>query len=115
MRNRTVMGIFDRPGDAEKVKDELIQAGIARHRILISRLATEDGIAAEAPGQSYENQGDELLVGDLPDPEKWGEAVRSAACLLSVVVRAPVDKQHIAEVMVRHGARRTSESRPARS
>ena len=102
------MGIFDRPDDAEKVRDQLIQAGIARHRILISRLVTEDGIAAEAPGQSYENQRDELLVGDVPDPERWGEAARSAGCVLSVVVRSPVDKQHVAELMVRHGARRTS-------
>ena len=101
MRNRTVMGIFDRPDDAEKLKDELLQAGIGRHRILISRLASED--AEESP------------VGQVPDPEKWAEAARSAACVLSVVVRSPVDKQHIAELMMRHGARRTSGSRPARS
>lgn len=115
MRNRTVTGVFDHPGDAEKVKDELIQSGVARHRILISRLVTEDGIAAEAPGQSYENQGDDVLVGRVPDPEKWAEAAHSAACVLSVVARSPLDKRHIADLMVRHGARRTSDARPARS
>jgi len=47
MRNRTVMGIFDRPGDAEKVKDELLEAGIARHRIVVSRHDTGNGVAAE--------------------------------------------------------------------
>jgi hypothetical protein len=112
MRNRTVMGIFDRPDDAEKVRDELLEAGVARHRIVISRLVTEDSVAAEAPGQSYENQHrDEPIVGEVPDPEKFGEAVRSAACVLSVVARSPVDKEHIAELMLRHGARQTVERR----
>ncbi len=79
--SRTVRGIFDRPGDAEKLKDELIQAGVARHRILISRLAAEDNL-------------DEPLVGKVADP-----------CVVSVVVRSPVDKQHIAQLMLRYGAR----------
>ena len=34
MRNRKVMGIFDRASDAEKLKDELIEAGIARLKFL---------------------------------------------------------------------------------
>ncbi|HEX2241419.1 MAG TPA: hypothetical protein VHJ82_09795 [Actinomycetota bacterium] len=113
MQNRTVMGIFDRPDDAEKLKEELLEAGIARHRIVISRLVTEDGIAAEAPGQSYENQhaGDEAFVGEVPDPEKFAEAVRRSACVVSVVARSPIDKQQIARLMRRHGARQTVETR----
>jgi hypothetical protein len=79
--SRTVRGIFDRPGDAEKLKDELIQAGVARHRILISRLAAEDN-------------GDEPIVGKVADP-----------CVVSVVVRSPVDKQHVAQLMLRYGGR----------
>jgi hypothetical protein len=82
MRNRTVMGIFDRPGDAEKLKDELLDAGIGRHRILISRLVIEEA--------------DESPVGRVPDP-----------CVVSVVVRSPVDREQIAELMLRHGARDT--------
>jgi hypothetical protein len=85
MRNRTVMGIFDRPGDAEKVKEELIEAGIARHRILISRLVIDEE-AEDSP------------VGRVPDP-----------CVVSVVVRSPVDRQHIADLMLRHGARDTAQ------
>lgn len=86
MRNRTVMGIFDRPGDAEKLKDELLQAGIGRHRILISRLVIDEE-AEDSP------------VGRVPDP-----------CVVSVVVRSPVDREQIAELMLRHGARDTSEN-----
>ena len=86
MRNRTVMGIFDRPDDAEKLKDELLQAGIGRHRILISRLVIEEP--------------EDSLVGKVPDP-----------CVVSVVVRSPVDRQHIAELMLRHGARDTAQKR----
>ena len=36
MRNRKVTGIFERRGDAEKVKDELLEAGVALHRIVVS-------------------------------------------------------------------------------
>ena len=82
MRNRTVMGIFDRPRDAEKLKDELLEAGIGRHRILISRLVIDEA--------------DDSPVGRVPDP-----------CVVSVVVRSPVDREHIAELMLRHGARDT--------
>lgn len=113
MRNRTVMGIFDRPSDAEKLREELLEAGIARHRIVISRLAIEDGIAAEAPGQSYQNQNDsdDALVGRFPDPEDLGEAIRSGACVVAVVARSPLDRQQIARLMMQHGARETVESR----
>ena len=82
MRNRTVMGVFDRPGDAEKLKEELLEAGIAQHRIMVSRIVSER---------------DESLVGRAPDP-----------CVVSVVVRSPVDRQHIAKLMLRNGARRTT-------
>jgi hypothetical protein len=100
MRNRTVMGIFDRPSDAEKVKDELLEAGIARHRIVISRLGTEDSIDS-----------DDSIVGQVPDPEKLGEAAPSGACLVAVVARSPLDRQQIARLMLRHGARETVEAR----
>jgi hypothetical protein len=75
MRNRTVTGVFDRPSDAEKAKDELLEAGVARHRIVI------------------------------------GGEVRNGACLVAVVARSPVDRDHIARLMRRLGARETVESR----
>lgn len=111
MPNPTVIGIFDSPDDAEKVMDELLNAGVARHRIVLSRLLAEDGIAAEAPGQSYQNQhrADESIVGKIP--EAFGEAVRAGACMVAVVARSHLDKKHIAELMRRYGARGTVEAR----
>ena len=72
MRNRRVTGIFARPDDAEKLKDELLEAGVALHRIVISR-AHETRVA--------------------------------------VVARSPVDREHIARLMLECGARETLESR----
>jgi len=81
MRNRTVMGVFRRPVDAERLKEELLQHGIGQHRILISRLVVDE--TEDSP------------VGRLPDP-----------CVVSVVVRSPVDRRQIAELMRRHGAQK---------
>jgi hypothetical protein len=105
MRNRTVMGIFDRPGDAEKVKEELLEAGVARHRIVISRLG------AERLGAEPDIDSDDAIVGEFPDPEKLGEAAQSGACLVAVVARSPLDRQQIARLMLRYGARETVEAR----
>jgi hypothetical protein len=89
MRNRKVMGIFDRPSDAEKLREELLEAGIARHRIVISR--TEDAI-----------------VGKIAEPPTQ---LLGRTCLVAVVARSPLDRENIARLMLRHGARETLESR----
>lgn len=80
MRNRTVVGIFDRPSDAQKVKDELVDAGVALHRIVIGGTARKRG--------------------------EWDRR-----CVLEVVARSPVDRDEIARLMLRHGARETIASR----
>ncbi len=95
MPTPTVMGIFDTPDDAEKAMDELLHAGVARHRIVISGPLSDDDI-----------------VGTLPDPEAFGEALPRGACVVSVTARSHVDKQQIAELMRRIGARGTIEARP---
>ena len=98
MPTPTVTGIFDSLSDAEKVTEELLEAGIARHRIVVTR--------QERPGERYEP-----IVGKLPDPDKSGEAARSGPCVVSVAARSHVDKKHIAELMRRFGARGTVEGR----
>jgi hypothetical protein len=92
----TVMGIFDSPDDAEKAREELLHAGVARHRIVVSGPLSDE----------------ELVVGENPDPESFGEALPRGACIVSVAARSHVDKKHIAELMLRYGARGTIEARP---
>jgi hypothetical protein len=91
MASPTVVGFFDSPGDALKVKDELLDAGVAAHRIVV---------------------GDEAIVGDIPAPDAFGEALPSGACVVAVVARSHVDKKNIAELMRRNGARGTLEAPP---
>lgn len=93
MPTPTVMGIFDSPDDAGKAMDELLHAGVARHRIVVSGPV------------SYED-----VVGTIPDPAEFGEVVPSGACVVSVAARSYVDKKHIAELMRRNGARDTIEA-----
>jgi hypothetical protein len=90
----TVLGIFDTLDAAEKAMDELLHAGIARHRIVVSSPVSYDDV-----------------VGRIPDPEAFDEAVPSGACVVSVAARSHVDKKHIAELLRRSGARDTIEAR----
>ena len=90
----TVLGIFDTPDAAEKAMDELLHAGIARHRIVVSGPVSHDDV-----------------VGNIPDPEAFGEAVPSGACVVGVAARSHVEKKDIADLMRRNGARDTIEAR----
>jgi hypothetical protein len=98
MPTPTVTGIFDSLSDAEKVTEELLEAGVARHRIVVSR--------QERAGARYEP-----IVGKLPDPDHSSEAMRSGPCVVSVAARSHVDKKHIADLMRRYGARGTVQGR----
>jgi hypothetical protein len=104
----TVVGIFDSASDAEKVKDELLSAGVARHRIVVTRFGAEK---AGPSNPAADPQWIGTVVGKIPDPEKFDEAVRGAACVVAVVARSHLDKQQIADLMLRHGARGTVEAR----
>ena len=53
---RTVVAVFESMPAAEGAKTTLIRAGVPEQRIALSAGLTDDGIAAEVPGQSYENQ-----------------------------------------------------------
>jgi hypothetical protein len=90
----TVLGIFDSPDAAEKAMDELLHAGIARHRIVVSGPVSYDD-----------------TVGSIPDPQSFDEVVPSGSCVVSVAARTHVEKKDIAELLRRHGARDTIEAR----
>jgi hypothetical protein len=78
---RTVVGYFPDVEAAEGARSELIEAGVARHRIALRRLEVEDAMAVSDP--------DEV-----------------ASCEVSVVSE-PRDWERVSALMARNGARRT--------
>jgi hypothetical protein len=77
----TVVGYFPDVEAAEGARSDLIDAGVARHRIALRRLEAEDAMAVSDP--------DEV-----------------ANCEVSVVSE-PRDWERVSELMARNGARRT--------
>lgn len=81
--------VYDSVGDAEAARERLLTEGIAPLNIALSRSQTEDPIAAEWPGQSYENQPGQPDDGSVReraarDEARYNEAVRAGVCVLSV-------------------------------
>jgi hypothetical protein len=94
---QTIVGVFASPAAAEEARAALLRAGVPENRIALSSGLTEDGIAAEAPGQSYENQ---------PGQPAWdsamasyGEAVRTGACVVSVFARSEEERQYVERLL----------------
>ena len=106
---RTAVGIFESVGAAEKAKEELLRTGVSPERIFLSRNLTDDDIASEAPGQSYEHQ--TYAGSDRADTQRarYGEAVRTGACVLSVASTSRGDCRQLQSLMKREGARLTME------
>jgi hypothetical protein len=105
MGAKTIVGVFANPAAAEVARGVLLDAGVPESRIAFSALLTEDGIAAEVPGQSFENQ-----PGQEPDhaTARYGEAVRSGACVVSVFTRSEEEKQLVEALLRRSQAHRTA-------
>jgi hypothetical protein len=117
-----VRAIFRKEGDALRAEEECLNAGIPVESIALSVSGTADGIAAEAPGESYENQPGEARadaaeggfirrIGNWIGGEashdtrqaRYGEAVRAAVRVLTVDVRSEEEKQRIANILERCG------------
>jgi hypothetical protein len=98
----TIVGIFRNERAARAARDRLIAAGIPERRMVVSRTLTDDGIAGEYPRQSFENQ-----PGQPPSESasaRYGEAVRSGACTLSVESESAAQREEITAVLRRNGA-----------
>jgi len=94
---QTVVGVFASAAAAEDARGALLRAGVPENRIALSAALTEDGIAAEAPGQSFENQ-----PGQPPADSamaRYGEAVRTGACVVSVFTRSEEEKQYVEQLL----------------
>jgi hypothetical protein len=106
---RTAVGIFESVNAAEKARDELLRSGVSAERIAVSANLTDDDIASEAPGQSYEHQTYTGSDGADTHRARYGDAVRTGACVLSVASRSGGDCRQLQLLMRREGARITME------
>ena len=102
---KTVVGVFASAAAAEEARAALARVGVPESRMALSAGLTEDAIAAEVPGQSYENQ-----PGQPEDraAARFGEAVRSGACVVSVFTRSEEEKQLVEALLRRSHAYRTA-------
>jgi len=100
-----VVGVFSSAVAAQHACETLRRAGVPERRIALSTHLTEDGIAAEVPGQSYENQ-----PGQPPEQSaqaRFGEAVRSGSCVVSVLARSDEERHFIEALLNMEQAYRT--------
>ena len=103
---KTVVGVFASASAAEEARTVLLRSGVPESRIALSAGLTDDGIAAEVPGQSYENQ-----PGQPPEDSRvarHGERVRAGACVVSVFTRSEEEKQYVEQLLLRSSARSAS-------
>jgi hypothetical protein len=101
---KTVVGVFDSVSAAEDARATLLQAGVSEKRIALSGGLTDDPLAAEAPGQSFENQpGQE----HEKKTAQYGEAVRSGGCVVSVFARSDEESHYVERLMREKRAYRT--------
>ena len=103
---KTVVGVFASASAAEEARTVLLRSGVPESRIALSAGLTDDGIAAEVPGQSYENQ-----PGQPPEDSRvarHGQRVRAGACVVSVFTRSEEEKQYVEQLLLRSSARSAS-------
>ena len=109
---QAVTGVFGSMEAAEQIRRQLIEAGVSAGRITLSRPVTEDPLAGEWMGQSYENQPGQgrgaPAERDTSDEAKYSEAVRAGVCVVSVDVIGGADATSIEEAMREAGARETA-------
>ena len=96
----------DPPSGSSLDRAAFLRAGVPQNRITVRSGLTEDVIAAEAPGQSYENQPGQPAWDSAMAP--YGEAVRSGACVVSVFARSEEERQYVEQLLLKNRARVTA-------
>ncbi|HZP89041.1 MAG TPA: hypothetical protein VFB54_19680 [Burkholderiales bacterium] len=103
-------GVFDSIGTAEHARELLIATGTSAGRITLSASLTQDGIAAESIGESFENQPGQADRGSHAETlehneARFNEAVRAGVCVLSMDIAAGEDSSGYERLMRDAGAR----------
>jgi hypothetical protein len=99
----SVVGVFASADAAARARADLVRRGVALERITMSAHLTEDGIAAEAPGQSYSNQPGQPRT-DFPEGSD-ADVVRTGACALTVQPESAAEMELARGVLLGEGAR----------
>lgn len=107
MASHQVIGIYSSIARARLAQEALIVEGMPEERIAISVDLTEDGIAAEAPGQSYVNQpadrggwfGSRHGSGSNGREARHMDAVQRGACVVTAEARSPAEAHRIRDIM----------------
>lgn len=101
---KTVVAVFESLPAAEEAKGALLREGVPETRIALSASLTDDAIGAEAPGQSFENQPGQPAERETA---RYGEAVRSGGCVLSVFARSDEESHYVERLLQDRRAYRT--------
>lgn len=99
-----VRRVFESLPAAERAREAMVAAGIPGAHIAVSRPSTEDDIAGEAPGQSYENQPGQATDGASREEARFGAKVRGKACVLTVASDSAEERRKAEAVLRRCGA-----------
>ena len=102
---QTVVGVFASTTAAEEAKGALRRAGVPENRMALSASLTEDAVAAEVPGQLFENQPGQAAEAKTA---RFAQAIRTGGCVLSVFTRSEEEKQYVEQLLLRSRAHRTA-------
>lgn len=98
-----VRRVFESLSEAEQAREAMVAAGIPGARIAVSRPSTEDELAGEAPGQSYENQPGQVADDETREEARFGAKVRGKACVLTVSSGSAEERRKAESVLRRYG------------
>jgi hypothetical protein len=99
-----VRRVFESLSAAERAREAMVAAGVPGAHIALSRPSTEDDLAGEAPGQSYENQPGQAADASSREEARIGTKVRGKVCVLTVASDSPAEQRKAQAVLRRCGA-----------
>ena len=107
MADSTLIAVFSGEAEAAAARQALIDSGVSLKDIAMSANLTNDGIAAEAPGQAYENQGTVKSAfraakdSDTADAHRMADVQRGSVVL---TVTSPAKVASVTAILKRFGA-----------
>lgn len=102
MTQKRLLAVFAGPTEANACRDALIAAGFSEDEVVVSINMTDDGIAAEVPGQAFENQSTRassaagsmfgLTTEDAADAKRMAD-VQRGGCVLTISIASAADRE----------------------